>query len=1289
MEQQFDFEVQVKLKRKNRRKTWQRILGAMMCVVVFCTTYMLILPAITKETEVFCGLEEHAHGEACYEKVLLCESHVHTQECYASHSELVCTEPTDDGHTHTEACEPVTESLLTCTLAETEGHIHTEACQPVTESLLTCALAETEGHAHTESCTVTETVLSCQLEESEAHTHGEACYTEITSVVCGLEEAPAHAHGDDCYTLTTIYGCGLEEAEAHTHADGCYTQVTHYGCGLEETSPSHIHEEACFTTVQQLICSLEAAPDHEHTDACYEERLICEVPVHTHTLACFADASADLETAEQWEAMRPEATGDYIQAVLAVARGQVGYTESTRNYIVDENNNLKGYTRYGAWNGTPYGDWSAPFISFCLHYAGVKEIPPQADCSAWKSVLTDRNIYKAPADYVPKAGDIIFFDWEEDGNVDHMGLVENVVDTDVITIEGDSTDSVTQNKYSLFDSRIAGYGILSGLLVPPTEETPNTDSEPAPTIDLGNTDAWAVLVPTEEPTSSAYQVKPQSEVGKNTPVVTPSTAANSFGLGKLGNTAKAGTELDLTPYINNVTMYDADGNPIPSGSVVSEGDLIEFKIDYTITGQQLGFMNGETVELVSNVLTYKIPEIFEMIQSNSGDIVNSAGMPVGTYIIDSETETITLKFSESFVEQNAKGIQIHGNVSFFSTVVKITDSDSEDQKYHFTDGIVLGVIIEENNEAVGDLKIEKQKISVNGEDIVYEIKVTSAEGTKGTVTVTDRMSAGLTFKEGISVRKGNGATVSSAVFDAAADKSSFTMTLPEMAPGESYTIRYRCTANVDLLGTDLTVRNTASVAGKDSQDNDLKDKVTVNHTFTLLKKTGVANDDGTITWTITVNQDKVDISGWTLQDIVITNTGETPYTGAVTIQNSAGNVVAANAYLPYTFPAGSKDTYTVTYTTSHDYADGSQIHNRAILKDDDTDVTVLTGVAIGEPLKKSGTAGEVVQIDGKYVLPITWTVTIDTSIGEIPAGQVLLDTMEDWNSNQMYMTYSQLMAAYENIKNALEAVGSSVSKFEAKEYRAGMGQVDGKYNYDALTGNVNGTHDKLYEYFEVTLGKAIPKGKLVTFTYETSGIFENNVLAGSAYTNQFSISDRYHVKSTVLYTAGSVKAKKMALLYYDPEVHGNSFWQWSLYHYNGTDGVTELEYEKLHEDYLAWVIELSVPLEYMGKGNIVLYEDLPEGVSVKGLTLPFNSDIPTKPLQLWDMEPGKTYEWTFDLYTAEQLHNWQYRDPQKTTITIYVTEDGDLEITIPGIIFETMAQYAVLYNKQAPPRKAG
>ena len=115
MEQQFDLEVLLKLKRKRRKKIWKRIVSAMMCLVVFCTTYMLILPAITKETDTFCGIEEHTHSEECYEKVLLCENHVHTPECYGSAPEqLVCTVPVDDGHAHSEACSPVTETKLTC-----------------------------------------------------------------------------------------------------------------------------------------------------------------------------------------------------------------------------------------------------------------------------------------------------------------------------------------------------------------------------------------------------------------------------------------------------------------------------------------------------------------------------------------------------------------------------------------------------------------------------------------------------------------------------------------------------------------------------------------------------------------------------------------------------------------------------------------------------------------------------------------------------------------------------------------------------------------------------------------------------------------------------------------------------------------------------------------------------------------------------------------------------------------------------------------------------------------------
>ena len=57
------------------------------CIVVFCTVYVLILPAITLERKTTCGQEEHVHTEECYsvEGQLICgrEEHLHTETCYA------------------------------------------------------------------------------------------------------------------------------------------------------------------------------------------------------------------------------------------------------------------------------------------------------------------------------------------------------------------------------------------------------------------------------------------------------------------------------------------------------------------------------------------------------------------------------------------------------------------------------------------------------------------------------------------------------------------------------------------------------------------------------------------------------------------------------------------------------------------------------------------------------------------------------------------------------------------------------------------------------------------------------------------------------------------------------------------------------------------------------------------------------------------------------------------------------------------------------------------------------
>ena len=65
MQKMIRSEADVFLAKKRRRRLWTRVVSVLGCVVVFCTTYSLILPAITAE-KTTCGLEEHTHTEECY-----------------------------------------------------------------------------------------------------------------------------------------------------------------------------------------------------------------------------------------------------------------------------------------------------------------------------------------------------------------------------------------------------------------------------------------------------------------------------------------------------------------------------------------------------------------------------------------------------------------------------------------------------------------------------------------------------------------------------------------------------------------------------------------------------------------------------------------------------------------------------------------------------------------------------------------------------------------------------------------------------------------------------------------------------------------------------------------------------------------------------------------------------------------------------------------------------------------------------------------------------------------------
>lgn len=233
-------------------------------------------------------------------------------------------------------------------------------------------------------------------------------------------------------------------------------------CGIKE----HSHSDACYE--KKLICGQDEDTGHVHTDECYDSILSCEKTEHTHELSCYSDPDADVETAENWENTfsKVELSGDYREDVMAIAKTQLGYKESEKNYKVDENGDAKGYTRYGAWYGDKYGDWDAMFVSFCLDYAKVELPDGGKTCVDWIKSLSAKECarYHDATDYAPKQGDLVFLDSDKDGQADRMGFVAELTKATeekaagIKTIEGDSDDSVQYVEYEQADKKIIGYG---------------------------------------------------------------------------------------------------------------------------------------------------------------------------------------------------------------------------------------------------------------------------------------------------------------------------------------------------------------------------------------------------------------------------------------------------------------------------------------------------------------------------------------------------------------------------------------------------------------------------------------------------------------------------------------------------------------------------------------------------------------------------------------------------------------------------------------------------------------
>lgn len=362
-----------------------------------------------------------------------------------------------------------------------EEHIHTADCYT---KVLTCGYEEGElenadevaAAAATSQPTVEAEPMPLSLEpqiEFVPHEHTEDCYTEVQTLTCMEEE---HVHGDDCFDPED--GSLICDKFEHTHDESCYTTEYELTCGLEEgelveqvVEPTQSAELAAMAVAEPV--ALEPTVDtvepiyHHHTDACYEEVLTCPLPEHHHTVACLSDTSADVETPEEWQAANAEAvmTGNWDEDLLSVAKTQLGYEQSEKNFEIDpaDGVTLHYYSRYGQSYGNPYGEWDVMFLSYCLKYAGIPQsaIPQEASVLALRSSMSG-------------------MDWllEEDGSAAQPGdiVIYNKYVTRTVAVDS-SADSAEPDLDDLFsvDTEFENSADLEGSGVSALDAAPSAD----------------------------------------------------------------------------------------------------------------------------------------------------------------------------------------------------------------------------------------------------------------------------------------------------------------------------------------------------------------------------------------------------------------------------------------------------------------------------------------------------------------------------------------------------------------------------------------------------------------------------------------------------------------------------------------------------------------------------------------------------------------------------------------------------------------------------------------------
>lgn len=157
-------------------------------------------------------------------------------------------------------------------------------------------------------------------------------------------------------------------------------------------------------------------------------------------------------------------TGNLKDDIVGVAQTQIGYTELSDEGIPVVDSQTPHFTKYGAYYGNAYGHWCSFFVMWCAEQA---QIPTSiicnsascGNCGYFTQWFKSNNRWRDNS-YYPQKGDIIFFDWDDNGDANHVGIVVETDGDTVVTIEGNTGG---ENGYLVAvrnrDENILGYGV--------------------------------------------------------------------------------------------------------------------------------------------------------------------------------------------------------------------------------------------------------------------------------------------------------------------------------------------------------------------------------------------------------------------------------------------------------------------------------------------------------------------------------------------------------------------------------------------------------------------------------------------------------------------------------------------------------------------------------------------------------------------------------------------------------------------------------------------------------------